>query len=228
MRDSTKFGDRHINASSKKTFKKILIFAEGQVTEIDYFEGMKSHKKELGIPSIIKIETEKRPEVKSMWSNIVKIVEFIELRKEEYKLDEKEFLREGDELWIIFDRDQITKEQYKIGLDYASSNGYHIGFTNSCFEMWLLLHFPEFEKYEKYTLEFSQANKTHIVSEVIKKSMNGLYGRNKKKVKFENFKSGINNAVQQSKTFNGDLSLSDLYENLGTSMHELIISMRSY
>jgi hypothetical protein len=226
MREKTSYGERSSIEKAKSEYRKFLIFTEGQVTEIDYFKGLKEFKKELDISDIIKIEPEKRPRDKSGWSNISKIIEFIEIKKKESEIDNVEFLKENDQLWIVFDRDQITSKQYHEALEYARENDYHLAFTNSCFELWLLLHFDNIDEYSLDELKFSNDNKNNIVSEVIRKSHNGLYGKNKKKVRFSCFKGGITKACEQSTKLNNDLE--DLFDNVGTTMHSCLKEIINY
>jgi len=135
LRDKTKFGERLNKENYIDEYIKVLIFAEGQVTEIEYFQGIQENKKELGIPAIIEVEPIKRPDEQASWSNIVKIIEFIDQKEEEAKNNGVEFLRDIDKLWIVFDKDQIQKQQYDMALEYAKIKNYNIGFTNPFFDI---------------------------------------------------------------------------------------------
>jgi hypothetical protein len=44
-------------------------------------------------------------------------------------------------VYIIFDKDDIDNAEMQTVLSEAKSKGIHIGFSNSCFEVWLLAHF---------------------------------------------------------------------------------------
>lgn len=46
-------------------------------------------------------------------------------------------------VYIIFDKDEIDKEEIHNVIRTAKSENIHIGFSNSCFEVWLLAHFEE-------------------------------------------------------------------------------------
>lgn len=223
MRDKTTFGERVKGEEYKKEYIKVLVFAEGQVTEIEYFQGVQDNKKLLGIPALLKVEPVKRPDEKAMWSNITRIIRFIEEKKENAAKDKLEFLRADDELWIVFDRDQITEEQFENAKEYAAKENYSIGFTNSLFEMWLLLHFDGFNKYTSDQLIFSQENKEFIINEIIDISNGGLYGKNKKHVRFEKFIKGIRIACEQSEHLCNDLDV--LFNEVGTTLNKMMISL---
>lgn len=109
LRYKTKFGERLNKENYIDEYIKVLIFAEGQITETEYFHGIQENKKELGIPAIIKVEPIKRSDEQASWSNIVKIMEFIDQKEEEAKNSGVEFLRDIDKLWIVLDKDQIPK-----------------------------------------------------------------------------------------------------------------------
>ncbi|WP_261058040.1 RloB family protein [Streptococcus mitis] len=46
-------------------------------------------------------------------------------------------------VYIIFDKDDIDNAEMQTVLSEAKSKGIHIGFSNSCFEVWLLAHFEK-------------------------------------------------------------------------------------
>lgn len=46
-------------------------------------------------------------------------------------------------VYIIFDKDDINNAEIQTVLSEAKSKDIHIGFSNSCFEVWLLAHFEK-------------------------------------------------------------------------------------
>jgi hypothetical protein len=59
-------------------------------------------------------------------------------------------------VYIIFDKDDINSEQITKVLKEAKQNGINVGFSNSCFEVWLLAH-------------FEKPNQSHTMSRLYKK-----------------------------------------------------------
>lgn len=49
-------------------------------------------------------------------------------------------------VYIIFDKDDIDTNEIQNVLKEAKKQGIHIGFSNSCFEVWLLAHFEKLNK----------------------------------------------------------------------------------
>ena len=45
--------------------------------------------------------------------------------------------------YIIFDKDEIDNAEMQTVLSKANSKGIRVGFSNSCFEVWLLAHFEK-------------------------------------------------------------------------------------
>lgn len=50
---------------------------------------------------------------------------------------------EGDVIWCVFDRDDNTDAMLSKAEKTAAGEGYHIAFSNPCFELWYLLHFTD-------------------------------------------------------------------------------------
>ena len=50
-------------------------------------------------------------------------------------------LKDGDEIWCVFDCDDNSDESLRKAMELANKLGYGIAFSNPCFEYWYLLHF---------------------------------------------------------------------------------------
>lgn len=46
-----------------------------------------------------------------------------------------------DQVWCVFDRDDVPAGQFNTALQQAAQYGIHIAYSNQCFELWYLLHF---------------------------------------------------------------------------------------
>lgn len=51
---------------------------------------------------------------------------------------------EKDQIWVVFDRDEHDK--VKETTDNLRANKIGVAFTNPCFELWLILHYEDFDK----------------------------------------------------------------------------------
>ncbi|MCK5460350.1 RloB domain-containing protein [Candidatus Parcubacteria bacterium] len=118
---------------TRKQYKFIYIFTEGEKTEVNYFE---SKKKE--------IETEIRRQnikikIAGTGYNTLKLVNFaIEFIKERnIKIDNSE---NSDECWVVFDKDNFD-QHFDNAIIKAGVNNLEVAYSNECFEIWFLLHF---------------------------------------------------------------------------------------
>jgi len=50
----------------------------------------------------------------------------------------------ADQVWAVFDRDEHL--HFDEAIDLCQNNDIHIGRSNPCFEVWLILHFEDFHR----------------------------------------------------------------------------------
>jgi len=118
--------------------RTILIVCEGQKTEIDYFEKLKT----VIIDDIIGIRV--IPVTSSSGPQALKI---IESAKTENKLLTDNLGISVDLTYCVFDEDDaknISSKAYKnikAAIKQANDESYHIILTNPCLEYWFLLHY---------------------------------------------------------------------------------------
>ncbi|RSJ60344.1 hypothetical protein D8807_10160 [Streptococcus gordonii] len=88
--------------------------------------------------------------------------------------------RNLEAVYIIFDKDSLDNIEIENVLSEAKENDVKVGFSNSCFEVWLLAHFEKpnsshtksrlYEKLEKY-LKCNQYSKNHKNDEDLLKQL---------------------------------------------------------
>ena len=49
--------------------------------------------------------------------------------------------REPDEVWVMMDRDSFPADDFDNAIHRCESLGFESGWSNECFELWVLLHF---------------------------------------------------------------------------------------
>ena len=64
-----------------------------------------------------------------------------------------------DEVWAVFDRDEHPN--FDAAVDLCERNGIHIGLSNPCFELWLVLHHQEYNRPESTDVIQSILSKLH-------------------------------------------------------------------
>lgn len=98
---------------------RLLIVCEGSKTEPNYF-------KKFPIPPESVID------VCGIGANTISLVrEAIRLKS----------LKTYDQVWVVFDKDSFTNEQFNSACQLAESNHINKAYSNEAFELWYILHF---------------------------------------------------------------------------------------
>ena len=110
------YQSRQINI--REPLQRFLIICEGEKTEPAYFNGFR-------VPSVT--------------------IEIVGLAKAPLELVERadERQKEGDydQVWCVFDRDQVSAGLFQQALALAQRRKILIAYSNPAFELWFLLHF---------------------------------------------------------------------------------------
>ena len=110
--------------------KTILIYCEGE-TERIYFEQMRMLKRSKMVS--VKIKNVKRSAIK--------------LAQHAYR---DSSYQPFDEVWIVFDKDDLTEKQLDEVNTFCEQHNIQIAYTNEAFELWLLLHFEQIDVNQVY------------------------------------------------------------------------------
>lgn len=102
----------------KQSNSTFLILCEGKQTEPNYFNALKRKQRWASVT------------VRGIGEGALRVVK--EAVKEKDKFDE---------VWCVFDRDDIPRRQFDSALRLAEEHGIHIAYSIWCFELWLVLHF---------------------------------------------------------------------------------------
>lgn len=115
----------------EKSVKPVFrIFCEGEKTEPLYFRALKEDKYPEHRSIIVIEDTDKTTPVQLV----------------EAAIKSKNTGLEGDEIWVVYDRESPAKYSdhlHQQARQKAEANGINIGFSNVCFEYWILLHFQK-------------------------------------------------------------------------------------
>lgn len=115
-------------ADRKKRRPIVYIICEGKETETKYFKHFRTRNCLVDIVPL----SSKYQAAEHLVKQAKKLIS-----QSEY------FPKDGDQLWCVFDCDDNSNESLKKAEDYANSHGYHIAYSNPCFEYWYLLHFVQ-------------------------------------------------------------------------------------
>lgn len=124
-------------AASRQARKKFIIVSEGAVTEAKYFE----HLAEAFRDTLIEIEV-----VSGVGSprTVADRAIFLKRQAEAELRNGGQSYATHDEYWAVFDRDDFTKFREAIEICRDASVG--AAYSNPCFELWLILHFCEYDR----------------------------------------------------------------------------------
>lgn len=135
--------------------KFYLIVCEGEKTEPNYFNALKSNLPR-GILELVSIDVE------GTGKNTLSIIEETKRLKKVY---EDQYLRKIDKIWAVFDKDSFTAEQFNNAIlkGETSKPKINCAWSNEAFELWYLLHFSY------YNTGVSRARYQHLLKREITK-----------------------------------------------------------
>jgi hypothetical protein len=116
--NSRSYSTRKLDVREVK--QRFLIVCEGKKTEPYYFKSFRVPK------AIVAIEGAAGDPTR--------------LVNSAYKLSNED---EYDQVWCVFDRDEgaWTSQNFNNALQNAKTYGFHVAYSNECFELWYILHF---------------------------------------------------------------------------------------
>lgn len=106
------------------------VATEGEVTEPRYLASLGSSRvRVLAHPTAAGRSSPRR------------VLERLELKKQELRRLRQ--LQDGDEFWLMFDRDRWEAHDVREVCSSARRQGFQLAISNPCFELYLLLHFAD-------------------------------------------------------------------------------------
>jgi hypothetical protein len=126
--------DYYENKSEQRETNLFYVFYNGQVTERNYFEGLRdsfAHKNKI-LSQFVHLqyaEGTPRQVVKSAMDKV-----------KEQRQESNDNLT--DKVWVVFDKDDF-KENYSYAVSTAIKANFQVAYSNVCFELWILLYFQE-------------------------------------------------------------------------------------
>jgi RloB-like protein len=123
----------------KEPRRRFIIFCEGENTEPTYFAAIKRETQK----ALIKIEISGGCGVPyTIAEKAIKEIDRLGLGARRRK--RLNSFEERDEVWAVFDRDEHPRFQEAVNL--CNSHGVKVGRSNPCFELWLILHYCDFDR----------------------------------------------------------------------------------
>lgn len=220
--------ERYSDFSEIEPYKKFILVLEGQVSETEYFESLKSKKKEVGIHNLVEIVNLERTETDVGRSNPKALLELLKEMKSE--LDDSDEPNPIDEFVMIFDIDIFRGKPDELCRFVSSAESECSLFaTSPGFELWLLLHKEDsLEKIirpnEKSVFENKRVSNQHRF--IGKKLSEEFYGFNSKtRSGFTKLIENVDFAIEQEKFLQQDIT--KMHQEIGSSIGILIEKMKN-
>lgn len=146
------------------------------------------------------------------------------LKNQRINLDYNE---EIDVINLIVDRDKSSFKDYQYFnlLNECYKENIKLYVSNPCFEVWLLMHFDEFENLDhQKLLENKRVSKSKKSRKYADKMLSNIIGYNKKDLKFDTFIDRVDDAIKREKNYCENLK--ELENKIGSNVGKLIENLR--
>lgn len=120
------------------------------------------------------------------------------------------------------DKDSFTEEQYDKVVDFCKKNHVNLYISNPNFELWLLMHFDEFDSENEEDL-LKNEKRTKSGRRYLEKRLHDICGYRKNDIRFNDLEPGIKNAIKREKRFTEDITR--IKNELGTNVGLLVEQM---
>ena len=203
--------------SEYRDAKYIVIATEGSETEPRYFEDLALDELCRNPRVHVEVITREHGDETSSAPNHVldQLIEYEQIHD----------LVEGDELWIVFDRDTWKQSMLSEVARLVMQKGYFLADSNPAFELWLLFHHRSLDDYtceELTELEENRKTGTRTRLELELKSILGSYS--KSKLKTSCYLPNVYAAIANARA--SDIKESDRWLNhIGSRVYKLVESI---
>jgi hypothetical protein len=135
MSSSRRFKSLRRQVETKVPKPKIIIYSEGEKTEFDYFKEI-----ERAFPCVL-VDVEI---IEGAGVPFTIAEKATRAAQEERYRNRRQSYAGRDEFWAVFDRDEHPNVPEAISRCRDANVG--VAFSNPCFELWLILHFQDFDR----------------------------------------------------------------------------------
>jgi len=185
-------------SSTKNVRQRFLIVCEGNETEPNYFSGFRL--------STVVVKTI------GVGQDPVKIVERAIFERNSTTKSYYNY----DQVWCVFDKDNTSDELFNKAIKVATEEDIHIAYSNSCFELWFLLHFEPVSN--QYTPEEYKTRLTNIMQ----KKFGKKYDKTSENLYLDFLELQNNALVNSEKLLQIYNPITPSKDNPSTTVHKLV------
>lgn len=144
--------------------------------------------------------------------------------EEYFEAQDVTYSSDVDSLNMVVDRDKdsFTEEQYDKVVEFCKKNNVNLYVSNPSFELWLYMHFDEFDSENKEDL-IKNRKMNSSGRRYIEKRLHDACGYRKNSLNFKEFEPGIKNAIRREKDLAEDIA--KIKNELGTNVGLLVNKM---
>ncbi len=165
-------------APTRSPKRKFILYSEGKNTEPDYFHAMRRHL----LGALVDIEVIDAAGVPMTIAERA-CERVLSMKRSRGR---KSSFEEGDQVWAIFDRDEHPR--VPDALERCRGGNVNVAFSDPCFEVWLLLHFDDFDR----------PDDRHQVQAILAEVCKGYDPKGKKSTDFSKLMPNVGAAEQRA------------------------------
>lgn len=162
----------HRRGASRDPKRQIVIVCEGELAEPSYFHPLARH-----CSALVSVER-----AAGVPLSVVK--KAIALKRRANK--GRNSFERRDQFWAVFDRDEHPK--FAEAINKAESAGINVCYSNPCFELWLVLHYQDYDR----------PCRRDEIQRVLRDLMTGYDPDRTKQVNFEEIRQHIEKAERRA------------------------------
>lgn len=202
---------------------KYLIVCEGEKTEPNYFRYFQKKIEDQYKNAVIDVQEKISLDIEGTGRNTKDLVDYTK------KLINRSSQVYG-KVWVVFDKDDFSDEQFNTAIDMAESEGYGVAWSNESFELWYLLHFQSLSsalRRDEYIVKLNENYKKLGMGNVkYEKSDDDIMS------KLNKGKGGLSSAIKRSKKLVDDFEGAGIYipskMNPATKVYLLVEELLGY
>lgn len=190
--------------NTRNVSKSVLIALEDQKSSKYYFEKLISDKKLNGRVIV----------AKNIGTNSKKVLQAILNDKHE----------EYEKKWIVIDKDDYSKDEFKGAIEEARHKGICVAFSNECYELWILLHF------ESVNAHINRVDLEHRLNKIFREKFRKEYSKSSSDVYsliIGQQQTAIDNAKRLVARHLRDYGKIDVLKNPITMIYQLVECLNS-
>lgn len=205
----TRYFSSRVRSCGYRDARLFVVATEGLNTEPQYFNELAKYYRNPRIRVLFIPPKDNKTSPKHVLDNLK-------------DFSKKNHLKNDDEKWIVIDRDYWTEKELSDVRTKSNQFGIRLAVSNPCFEIWLLLHLVDINKYPKDRLHrFCTGHSSNGRKELEKeiRSICGSY--NKSNIDTSRFIPNVDKAIKQAEILDNCNPSYGYPKEIGSGVYQL-------